>query len=180
MNTSIKKTFYGLLAITLLVSCSNKESLQTYFVDNQETTSFTTVDIPTSIVNFENATLTKEEKEAYNSINKLNFLGFKLDSSNQTTYKTEMAKVSSILKDEKYVDLGEFNMFGSKLSVKYIGDDDLADEFIIFGNSKEYGFGVLRVLGDDMSPAKLFKLAETMNKGEVDDEQLKLITNFFK
>ncbi|MBQ0786524.1 MAG: DUF4252 domain-containing protein [Oceanihabitans sp.] len=164
----------------MLVSCNNKESLQTYFVDNQETASFTTVDIPTSIVDFENANLSEDEKEAYNSIEKLNFLGFKLDSINQETYKIEMAKVTSILKDERYIELGDFNMFGSKLTVKYIGDDDLADEFIILGSSKEYGFGVLRVLGEDMSPAKLVRLAESMNKGKVDDTQLKGLMEFFK
>jgi len=180
MKPSIKKLLGGLLTITLLVSCNNKESLQTYFVDNQETASFTTVDIPTSIVDFENADLSESEKEAYNSIEKLNFLGFKLDSSNQETYKVEKAKVASILKDERYIELGDFNMFGSKLTVKYIGDDDLADEFIVFGSSKEYGFGVLRVLGEDMSPAKLVRLAESMNKGKVDDTQLKGLMEFFK
>ncbi|MBU2938863.1 DUF4252 domain-containing protein [Lacinutrix sp. C3R15] len=180
MKPSIKTLCYSLLAITLLVSCSNKQSLQTYFVDNQESPNFTTVDIPTSIVDFENADLTADEKEAYKSVDKLNFLGFKLDSTNQETYQVEKAKVASILEDEKYIELGDFNMFGSKLELKYIGDDNLADEFIIFGSSKEYGFGVLRVLGDDMSPAKLVRLAESMNKGKVDETQLKGIINFFK
>jgi len=180
MNTTIKKLCYSLLAVTLLVSCSNKQSLQTYFVDNQEAANFTTVDIPTSIVDFKNADLTEEEKEAYKAIDKLNFLGFKLDTTNKETYEIEKAKVASILEDERYIELGDFNMFGSTLSVKYIGDDDLADEFIVFGSSKEFGFGVLRVLGEDMSPAKLVRLAESMNKGKVDDTQLKGIIDFFK
>ncbi|QRM89934.1 DUF4252 domain-containing protein [Lacinutrix sp. WUR7] len=180
MKTSIKTILFSLLIVTLLVSCNNKESLQTYFVDNQETASFTTVDIPTSIVDFENADLSEDEKDAYNSINKLNFLGFKLDSTNQETYTIEKAKIASILKDERYIELGDFNMFGSKISVKYIGDNDLANEFIVFGSSKEYGFGVLRVLGNDMSPAKLVRLAESMNKGKVDDTQLKGLLEFFK
>ncbi|MDX1774545.1 DUF4252 domain-containing protein [Oceanihabitans sediminis] len=180
MYASIKKVLFSLLAISMLVSCSNKETLQTYFVDKQEVANFTTVDIPTSVVSFENANLTEEEKEAYNTIKKLNFIGFKLDETNTKTYETEKAKVASILKDEKYIDLGDFNMFGSKLELKYVGEDDVADEFIIFGSSKEYGFGVLRVLGDKMSPAKLVKFAESMNKGKVDTKQLQAITDFFK
>ena len=180
MIQSIKKSLFSLLALIMLVSCSNKESLQTYFVDNQETASFTSLDIPTSIVNFEAATLSEGEKQAFESVDKLNFLGFKLDSNNVDNYQAEMDKAKNILSDEKYIDLGEFSMQGSKMVVKYIGDDDIADEFIIFGNSKEVGFGVLRVLGDDMSPAKLYTLAQSMNKGSVDELQIKGLTDFFK
>jgi len=180
MKQSIKKSLFSLLALIMLVSCSNKQSLQTYFVDNQETANFTTLDIPTSIVKFENTELSASELEAYESIDKLNFLGFKLDSNNLDSYKAEMNKVSSILSDKKYIDLGEFNMQGSKMVVKYLGDNDIADEFIIFGNSKDVGFGVLRVLGDDMSPAKLYMLAESMNKASVDQAQLQSLTDFFK
>jgi len=169
-----------LLTLIVLASCSNKESLQTYFVDNQETASFTTLDIPTSIVSFEDSTLSVEEKLAFESVDKLNFLGFKLDSNNLDNYQAEMDKVKNILSNEKYIDLGEFSMQGSKMVVKYIGDDDIADEFIIFGNSKDFGFGVLRVLGDDMSPAKLYLLAQSMNKGSVDNSQLQSLTDFFK
>ncbi|MGB1309453.1 MAG: DUF4252 domain-containing protein, partial [Oceanihabitans sp.] len=145
MIASVKKSSFILLALVMLVGCKQKESLQTYFVDNQETASFTTVDIPTSIVNFEDANLSEEELEAYQSVNKLNFLGFKLDSSNQAVYKSEMEKVSKILSHKKYIELSEFNLQGAKLQVKYIGENDVADEFIIFGASKDYGFGVLRV-----------------------------------
>ncbi|MFD2824065.1 DUF4252 domain-containing protein [Lacinutrix iliipiscaria] len=180
MIQSIKKSLFSLLALIMLVSCSNTQSLQTYFVDNQETPNFTTLDIPTSIVKFENTELSASELEAYESIDKLNFLGFKLDSNNLDSYKAEMNKVSSILSDKKYIDLGEFNMQGSKMIVKYLGDNDIADEFIIFGNSKDVGFGVLRVLGDDMSPAKLYMLAQSMNKASVDQSQLQSLTDFFK
>jgi len=180
MIQSIKKSLLSLLAILLLASCSNKETLQTYFVDNQETASFTSIDVPTSIVSFEDAALSDEEKQAFKTVDKLNFLGFKLDSNNLDNYHAEMNKVKKILSDEKYIDLGEFSMQGSKMLVKYLGDDDIADEFIIFGNSDDVGFGVLRVLGDDMSPAKLYMLAQSMNKGSFDESQLSSLTDFFK
>jgi hypothetical protein len=164
----------------MLVGCNNNQSLQTYFVDNQETASFTTIDIPTNIVNFEDTILTDDERQAFKSVDKLNFLGFKLDSNNLDNYKAEMDKVKNILSDKKYIDLGEFSMQGSKMVVKYLGDDDTADEFIIFGNSKDVGFGVLRVLGDDMSPTKLYMLAQSMNKGSFDESKLTGLTDFFK
>lgn len=180
MKQSIKKSLLSLLALIMLASCSNKESLQTYFVDNQETASFTTIDIPTSLVNFADDSLSDDEKNAFESVDKLNFLGYKLDSSNLDNYKAEMDKVKTILSDEKYIELGEFSLQGSKMVVKYIGNDDIADEFIIFGNSSDVGFGVLRVLGDDMSPAKLYMLAQSMNKGSFDESKLSGLTDFFK
>ena len=151
-----------------------------YFVNNQETPNFTTIDLPTDIVSFEDTELSAEELEAYKSIDKLNFLGYKIDSNNLDSYQVEMDKVKSILSDDKYTDLGEFNVQGSKMVVKYLGDDDTADEFIVFGNSRDVGFGVLRILGDDMSPAKLYKLTETFNKGNIDQAQLDNLTDFFK
>ena len=151
-----------------------------YFVNNQETPNFTTIDVPTDIVSFEDSDLSAEELEAYKSIDKLNFLGYKIDSNNLESYQVEMDKVKTILSDNKYTDLGEFNVQGSKMVVKYLGDDDTADEFIVFGNSRDVGFGVLRILGDDMSPAKLYKLTETFNKGNIDQAQLDNLTDFFK
>ena len=180
MIQSIKKSLFSLLAFSMLIGCNNNQSLQTYFVDNQETASFTTIDIPTSLVNFEDTILTDDERQAFNSVDKLNFLGFKLDSNNLDNYHAEMNRVKNILSDEKYIDLGEFSMLGSKMLVKYLGDDDIADEFIIFGNSKDVGFGVLRVLGDDMSPTKLYMLAQSMNKGSFDESKLTGLTDFFK
>lgn len=180
MIQTIKKSSFILLVAILLVGCKQKETLQTYIVDHQESPSFITVDIPTSIVNYKNANLSESEIEAYQSIEKLNFLGFKLDSTNKDVYNAEIAKLTKLLSDKKYIELSELNLQGAKMHVKYIGENDIAEEFIVFGSSKDFGFGVLRVLGKDMKPEKLFRLLETFNKAEVDDTQIKEIFNFFK
>ena len=72
---SIKNLFTLIIAI-LFISCNNKPSLQKYYVDNQENKSFIAIDIPTSALNIDENTLTEKQKEAYNSIGKLNLLGF--------------------------------------------------------------------------------------------------------
>lgn len=180
MNPSIKLTFFSLLACIMLVSCNNGESLQTYFVDNQETPDFISADIPTTIVELDQTTLTEDQKEAYNSVKRLNFLGFKLTKNNQDAYAQELSKVKSILNDKKYIELMEFNDRAAKVVVKYIGDDDAADEFIVFTSSKDMGFGIVRILGNDMRPEKMATLVNAIQNADIDSSQLEDIAGFFK
>ena len=169
-----------LCCFVILVSCSNGISLQRYFVDNQEVNDFTNIDLPASILSLDESTLNEDQKEAYNSIKRLNFLGFKANESNIETYNTEVAKVSTILKNKKYNDLIEFNDKGKKVVVKYIGNDKVADEVIVFGSSKDLGFGIARILGDDMKPEKIITLVEAMKNSKMDASQFEGIANFFK
>ncbi|GGG59475.1 hypothetical protein GCM10010976_32760 [Bizionia arctica] len=164
----------------MLVSCNNGESLQTYFVDNQEKTDFISVDIPTTIVNLDEASLSEDQMEAYNSVKKLNFLGFKLTETNQETYAQELSKVNAILNNEKYIELMEVNDPAAKIIVKYIGDDDIADEFIVFTSSKNMGFGIVRILGNDMRPEKMATLVSAIQNADIDSSQFESITGFFK
>ncbi|MAL22683.1 MAG: hypothetical protein CMP05_07335 [Xanthomarina sp.] len=180
MNPSIKLTFFSLLACIMLVSCNNGESLQTYFVDNQETPDFISADIPTTIVELDQTTLTEDQKEAYNSVKRLNFLGFKLTENNQDAYAQELSKVKSILNDKKYIELMEFNDRAAKVVVKYIGDDDAADEFIVFTSSKDMGFGIVRILGNNMRPEKMATLVGAIQNADIDSSQLEDIAGFFK
>ncbi len=180
----MKKTF-NLILLTLfttfvLVSCNDKASLQRYFVDNQETKNFLTQDIPISMLKIDESNFTKEQKEAYNSVSRLNFLGYKANETNSETLKTELTKVKSILSADKYNDLVEFSDKGNKIIVKYIGNDEEADEVIIFGSSKEFGFGIVRVLGNNMSPDKMVTLVSVIKGANVDEGQLQDIMSFFK
>ena len=180
MKTSIKTILFGLLALSMLVSCNNGPSLQTYFVDNQESPDFISADIPTSVVTLDEASLSEDQKEAYKSLKRLNFLGYKKNENNADVYNAELSKIKTILKDEKYIDLMEFSDKAMKFDVKYIGDDDSADEVIIFANSPDMGFGIIRVLGDDMRPENMATLANALQNADFDKSQLNGITDFFK
>ena len=80
----MKKTFSHVillaLAVVIVVSCNDQASLQGYFVDNQESKNFLTQDIPISMLKIDETKLSKEQKEAYNSVERLNFLGFKANA----------------------------------------------------------------------------------------------------
>ncbi|WP_282136138.1 DUF4252 domain-containing protein [Seonamhaeicola maritimus] len=163
-----------------LVSCGEGVSLQRYFVDNQETKNFITQDIPISMVEIDKSNFTEEQKEAYNSVKRLNFLGYKTSETDLETYNAELAKVKTILSDDKYNDLMDVSDRGRKISVKYIGTDEEADEVIVFGSAKEMGFAVVRILGDDMNPEKMGVLLHSLQNANVDENQIQDIMNFFK
>ena len=167
--------------VVVLTSCNHGETLQGYYVANQETPNFISIDIPTSFVNIDEATLTDEQKEAYNSVDKLNMLGYTLTDDNVEEYKAELAKVQTILKDDRYEDLLRAgNSTDGKIIVKYIGTDTSIDELILFGTMKDKGFAIVRVLGDNMEPAKLMKLGDVIKNANPNENSVAEFMNFFK
>ena len=175
--TNIICTFF---ATVILISCGEGVSLQRYYVDHQEAKNFISQDFPLSMIEIDKSNFTPEQEEAYSSVNKLNFLGYKANATDAETYQTELTKVKTILSNSKYNDLMEFSDKGNKILVKYIGDDDEADEVIVFGSAKEMGFGIVRILGNDMNPEKMVTLTDAFQKANVEESQLQDIMNFFK
>ncbi|PKQ46321.1 DUF4252 domain-containing protein [Confluentibacter flavum] len=180
MHQSIKYIVITIIAAFFLVGCNDGLTMQRYFVEHQETNNFLAQDVPISMLNIDESKLTAEQREAYNSVKRLNFLGYKIDSTNVDVFNSELAKVITILNDEKYNELIDFSYEGAKIAVKYVGDDYEADEFIIFGSSKDMGFGIVRVLGEDMSPEKMMTLGQLFESSNVDTSQFKDLMTFFK
>jgi len=181
MKTSIKSIALLLFIVTALTSCNSGATLQGYFVSNQEAPNFISVDIPTSFVNIDKATLTDEQKEAYNSIDKLNMLGYQLTDNNEEEYRAELAKVQTILKDKKYEELFRGgNTTDGKIIVKYIGTDTSIDELIIFGSANDKGFAIVRILGDNMEPAKIMMLGDVVKNATSNENNVAEFMNFFQ
>ena len=101
--------FIFTIVIFTLVSCNTSESLDKYYVTHQEKQGFMAVDVPTSILEIDTNSLTQDQKEAYQSIAKLNFLGFKKSEANRATFTTEKQKVKKILTNTKYKSLVRFH-----------------------------------------------------------------------
>jgi len=177
---SIKIIFATLIIGILFTSCDSKSSLQKYYVDNQENQNFIAIDIPTSALNLDENTLTEKQKKAYNSIGKFNFLGFKKNDNNSSTYESEKLKIKSILADESYKTLIKYGNNKQGAIVKYLGSDTAIDEVIIFGSDNSQGFGIVRVLGNDMNPSQFLGLIQALENSNFDTEQLKGISEFFK
>ncbi len=169
-----------LILVVTLQSCNQDLTLQTYYVDNELAPGFTSLDVPISILDIDEEALTKEQLEAYESIEKLSLIVFVLDESNKEQMDIEYAKVKAILKDPKYEELMRGgNSTDGKFVIKCIADGEDVEEFILFGNSETSGFGVIRVLGDDMNFNKIAELAKVLQNTDIENSPLEKFSGFF-
>ncbi|SDS63705.1 protein of unknown function [Formosa sp. Hel1_31_208] len=181
MHTSIKTIIKMLILVVTLQSCNQGLTLQTYYVDNELAPGFTSLDVPVSMLNIDEDQLTPEQLEAYESVEKLSMIAYVSDADNQEEMEAEYKKVQTILKDPKYEELMRGgNSTDGKFIVKCIGDGDDVDEFILLGNSKDTGFAVVRILGDDMNFNKIMQLTSVLDESNIEESQIKDITKFFK
>ncbi|WP_318344336.1 DUF4252 domain-containing protein [Flagellimonas baculiformis] len=176
---SIFKSILAGMAI-VLASCSSQQSLQEYYVDNSENPNFLSIDVPASILKMDGVDLTPTQKEAVESLRKFNLLAFKKNSENEAEFEMEKKKVKEILKGDHFVELMKINSKYGKGVIKYLGDEDAIDEVIIYGDSDDKGFALVRVLGKDMNPAHIMQLMQAIQKSEYKGEGLGEIGDFLK
>ncbi len=166
-------TFTAMALLLLLTSCNSEPSLQKYFVDNQEKPGFVSVDISPSILNVDKAKLTLEQSKALSTFEKMNVLAFKIDDKNKNQYAAEKNKVVEILKDTvTYKQLMKFGSGKQGASISYVGDENHINEFVLFGNQKESGFAVVRILGNDMKPEDAMTMLSVLQQSKIDMKQL--------
>ncbi len=170
----MKKTAIALLAALALVSCSQEPTLQTYFVKNSENPNFVTLDIAPTIIKTDSLDLSEDEKVALESLDKLNILIYKKDAMEPKIYEAEKENVKKLLKEDEYEELMKFSSAdGSGGSINTKGEDVNIDEFAVFVYNSDNGFGVVRVLGDDMTPNHVMSIAGLLQKANLDMAQLK-------
>ncbi len=170
----------SLLCLVLFTACTSEQSLQGYFVANTENPNFISFGVPASILELDKAALSPIENEAISSLRKLDILAFKKTAANDAEYALEKTKVKAILKNEDFVELMKMNTPYGKATVKYLGDDDAIDEVVIFGDNKEKGFAVIRVLGNNMNPANMLQLLQAVQKSDYDGAGLEKLGSLFK
>ncbi|RUA12091.1 MAG: DUF4252 domain-containing protein [Flavobacteriia bacterium] len=163
MKKYMKILFLFSGAVMFLTSCNKEETLQEYYIKNQENDNFISIDIPRSIITLKDD-VPQESKEAFNSIKKLNILAYKETNENKADYKKEKSKLEKILKSKKYDELIRMKHKGANIRVKYIGDDNGIDEMVVYAVDKKRGFAVARVIGEDMKPEKIIKMMKNIDK----------------
>lgn len=172
-------TICSLVFLVLFASsCKNEKSLQSYLVDSSGKDGFFTGDIPVSSVLSAKADVSDDIKETIKSIKKINVAFLKKTADNDVAYEAEKAKLKNIFSDNNdYKNLMSMKAKGMNVKVYYTGDTDAIDEVIAFGYNKEAGVGVARLLGENMNPAKII---EMMNSVNMDEGGLKGLTGMFK
>ncbi|WP_309609168.1 DUF4252 domain-containing protein [Flavobacterium sp.] len=164
----------------LLFGCKSEPSLQKYFVENTENKNFVSVDLTPKMLNVDAQKLNTSQKEALNSFEKVNVLAFKINDTNKSEFEIERAKVTTILKNEKYQQLMKFGSGKEGAQISYVGTDDHIEEFVIFGNKSENGFAVVRVLGKDMNPTHILEMISVLKNSNINTNQLKSLESIFK
>lgn len=176
---SINKIATVTILTFIVISCSNGPSLQEYYVSKSENPNFISLTIPANVIKFTEVELTTEQRQAYESIEKLNVLAFKIKDTNMVAFKEEKSKVAEILKNKKYQELMRINSGKQTGVVKYIGNDDTIDEVIVFGSDDVNGFALVRVLGKNMKPENMMQLVQAVNTGNINGEGLNELKQFF-
>ena len=169
------KTIYAIaVSCSLFIAgCNSKPSLQKYFVDKTDNKDFIAVDVSPTILNLDKQNLSAEQKESFESFDKMNILAFKLDDKNKKEFETERAKIKEILKDEKYQELMKFGRGKEGGSVSFVGDEQNIKEVIVFANKNDAGFAVVRILGKDMNPTDIMNMISVIQQSKINMEQLK-------
>lgn len=154
-----------------MVSCNRQKSIQQYYVEKQETDNFIAIDLPASLIQL-SEDVSPETRETMSTIKKLNILALKVDDSNREQFDKEYAEVREILTGEKYNDLLRMKHENIQVQIKYQGDEDTVDEFIMFAADKDKGFALARVLGNHMEPAKIMQMTHDLKNMNANEDAL--------
>lgn len=159
----MNKCWFYLVALAL-VGCSNKPSIQEYYVSKSEDPNVLVIDIPTAVLGIDNKSLSQEEKEALSSFQKLNVLLFRKTATNAEQLPTELAVVRSIIDNKSFEPLLVLSdrQYSAKLVLEGTVDDP--DEIVFFGSADE-GFVLVRLIGRDMQVEKAMLLANAIQRG---------------
>ncbi|MDE0599781.1 MAG: DUF4252 domain-containing protein, partial [Dokdonia donghaensis] len=145
------KTVVAVFAVLLtLSSCSNKQSLQEYYVDNQENGDFILVDVPTSLLGKNVEALSEEQQEVFKTVRKINLMADQTKSGDTAAMQVERDKVKDILTSDDYEELMKASGDMGQMRLYFKGEEDAIDEVIFFGADDNKGFMLARLLGNDM------------------------------
>lgn len=171
--------FLGVACVTVwMLSCDNKQTLQEYYVDNQESKDFVAFDIPASMfANAEN--LDPEQREILKTVKKINILAIPKKDANSDRIETEKNDLFEILKEEKYQLLMKYGGGTSRMEVYFTGEEEAVDEIIVYGFEDSKGLGIARLLGDDMNPGDIMQLVRSFQEGDLNLEAFSGVKDIF-
>ena len=179
MYNTIKTVVAAFAVLLTLSSCSNKQSLQEYYVDNQENGDFILVDVPTSLLGKNVEALSEEQQEVFKTVRKINLMAYQTKSGDTAAMQVERDKVKEILTSDDYEELMKASGDMGQMRLYFKGEEDAIDEVIFFGADDNKGFMLARLLGNDMNIGDMMRMAESLEKSDIDVSQFGSIMEVF-
>ena len=179
MYNTIKTVVAAFAVLLTLASCSNKQSLQEYYVDNQENGDFILVDVPTSLLGKNVEALSQEQQEVFKTVRKINLMAYQTKSGDTAAMQVERDKVKDILTSDDYEELMKASGDMGQMRLYFKGEEDAIDEVIFFGADDNKGFMLARLLGNDMNIGDMMRMAESLEKSDIDVSQFGSIMEVF-
>ena len=179
MKNMIKVWSIVLLMGAILTSCSNEQSLQEYYVANQENGDFILIDIPTSLISEDTQALDEEQKKVLKTVRKINLMAYQLKGHTIADYEAEKTKVNTILAGDNYEELMKMNSDEGGMKLYFRGDEDAIDEVVVFAAEDSKGFMLARVLGKKMNINDMFQLARSIEEGDLDVSEFEGVMDVF-
>ncbi|WP_457616947.1 DUF4252 domain-containing protein [Lutibacter sp.] len=157
-----------------VIACKTTPSLQQYFVEKQNSNDFIAFDIPASILQLKNTTVSEDVQKTLKSIKKVNLLALKLNDENKPLYNSEKQTIKTILKNSDYSELMRLKHKAAAIQIYILGKEDKIDEVVLFGYENNKGFIIARVLGEDMNPKDIVKLTQSIQLDSSSNELMQL------
>lgn len=180
MKLFIKNILTVILVAFILTGCSDKQSLQEYYVDNQENSDFILVDVPTSLLGKNMNLLSADQKEVFKTVRKINMMAYSTKTGDTAKMKAERTKIKKILSEDDYEELMKASGDMGQMRLYFKGEEDAIDEIIFFGADDNKGFMLARLLGDNMNIGDMVRMAESIGKSDIDISQFKNIMEVFE
>lgn len=179
MKKILKTSAIALIALLTLGSCKDGQSLQEYYVDNQENSDFVLIDVPTSLISSDLGVFNKEQQKILKTLRKINIMAYPLKESTTANFMGEKTKLMGILAGDDYEELMKANSDKGSMRLYFKGKEEAIDEVIFFGSEDSKGFVLARLLGDDMNISDMMKLAQSMEAGDIDISQFEGVMDVF-
>ena len=166
----IKALTKGLIIVVSLIflACNNDLSLQQFIVKQQEKQDVISFDLSSSLLAATDKITSQEDINTLKSIKKINILAYQLTDSTKSRHTSEKQHIKNILKQEKYQELIRYGKGNQEAKIYLVGNEEALNELIVFANSNDLGWLIVRVLGKNMKPEKIIKVMQQIDFKDTD------------
>lgn len=172
----MKKLFtFAIICLTLTVtSCKKQESLQSYLIQTEDNQDYVRFDFSTSMLGSFLENISEEDQQTFRSVKKMNIAFLPVNKATEEVFSEERKKIKGIMKNTDYKSLIRVNDKRGKGNIYYAGEADAIDEIVAVIYAKDFGFGVARILGNDMNIEKIMKMVQNIDTKDKGDELVKI------